>query len=146
MSTAQKHSTAGMTRQQIQQQSHQRRISMLSYIESHGRVDMNELEAELGFSRTAMFQWLMKMNESGHVLIEQEENSESRGLCIVNFYLRGPSQEPLGVYVHGCAAAKKGAPEMQEKRRVVKATDCGMKSDPLALPRDFFGSARQVGA
>ena len=32
------------------------------------------------------------------------------------------------------------------KRILVKARDCGMRADPLALPREFFRSAVQVSA
>lgn len=36
------------------------------------------------------------------------------------------------------------APEERIKRKFVKAKDCGMESDPLALPMEFF--ARRVAA
>lgn len=141
MTTTPKHTTAGMTREQVAQQSHERRTILLAYIERNGRCDMNQLEAGVAMPRVVLFQWLAKMTATGHIITDREVSKKSRGTGMVNYYSRGTNQEPLQVYAHGGARVKSDPKDMQIKRKVVKAQRCGMPSYG-DLPAEFFGPAR----
>lgn len=126
----------GMTRAQIAQRSLEGRIKMLEVIERHERIHTNGLVAILDLPRSVLFKWLVHMEESGHVICEQEFTSHSRGAHPTNFYRRGPSTEPLKPFAHG-SAKPLPAKDPVIKRKIVPAKQCGMPAY-RDLPVEFF--------
>lgn len=133
----------GMTREQIAQRSLESRIKVLDVIERHERIETNEIVTILGVPRSVLFKWLVLMEESGHVICEQEVTAHKRGSHPTNFYRRGPCRDPLAVFAHG-SARPLPAKDAAVKRKFTTAKQIGMVRDEMLS--FLFGPAGQVSA